>query len=75
MIGTDVVWSAADSLSNGADSPSTGGTVVYLAPGFLVMPVRDLLLKVSLDLPAVRLLNGSQTVGPQVGLMLAYDIK
>ncbi|HEY7958133.1 MAG TPA: hypothetical protein VII38_22685 [Polyangia bacterium] len=74
VLGADVTWTAPDTLSSGGDSPSTGGTVVYLAPGLLWSPVTDLLVRVNVDVPVVRVLDGTQDVGPQVMLSVAYDI-
>lgn len=72
-LGADVTWVVPDTLANGSDAPSTGGTVGYLALGALASPLTDLLIRVTVDVPIVRVLDGVQNVGPQVSLSVAYD--
>ena len=75
VLGADVVWQDSDTLENGVASPNTGGTVGYLAPSFVATPWMDLLIKVTVDVPVLYGLNGNQSVGPQVSLLVAYDFK
>jgi len=74
-LGGDVVWQQADTLPNGAAAPSTGGVVGYFAPALLASPLRDLLIRVVVDVPIASHLYGTQTVGPQVALSIAYDVR
>lgn len=75
VLGADITWAAPDTLPSGAASPSTGGLVGYVAPALLVSPRTDLLIRLVVDVPVVRVLYGEQSVGPQVALSLAYDIR
>jgi hypothetical protein len=75
VLGLDNAFAQPDTLPNGADSPSTGGEVLYVAPALLAMPRQDLLLRIAVDVPAVTALHGTQTVGTQVVVSLAYDAK
>jgi hypothetical protein len=75
VLGADVVWQEADTLQNGKASPNSGGTIGYLAPALVFMPVMDLLVKATVDVPVLYGLNGTQSFGPQVSLLLAYDFK
>jgi hypothetical protein len=71
--GVDWSWQDSDKLGNGVPMPNTGGFAGYVMLGVLVNPWRDLLLRAVVDAPIVTMLNGKQTVGPQVVLQLAYD--
>lgn len=73
QLGADLLWQRPDTLGNGNFVPNTGGTTVYLAGGLLGNPWRDLLLRLVVDAPVVQALRGTQSVGPQVTLQVAYD--
>jgi hypothetical protein len=73
-VGADVAWQQPDRLPNNHDAPSTGGTVLYVAPALLVSPATDWLIRLVVDVPAVAALYGTQTVGTQVALSIAYDV-
>lgn len=73
-IGADAVWTAADTLANDNASPNTGGTVVYLAPALLISPKPDWLIRLVVDAPVIMALYGTQSVGPQVALSVAWDV-
>jgi hypothetical protein len=68
-------YTQADTLLNGNAVPNTGGTVLNLAPAVMAMPLTDLLLRLVVDVPIVHVLNGVQTMGTQVTLQIAYDIR
>ncbi len=74
VLGADGVWQQADRLANGNQMPSTGGVVGYFAPALLASPVRDLLVRLVVDVPVATHLYGTQTVGTQVALSIAYDV-
>lgn len=67
-------YTQADEL-NRVIVPNTGGTVVNLAPMFMAMPLTDLLIRLVVDVPVVHVMNGVQTIGTQVALQIAYDIR
>jgi hypothetical protein len=73
QLGADFLWQDADELVNHHDVPNTGGTTVYLAGALLANPWRDLLLRAAIDAPVVTVMNGTQSVGPQVVLQISYD--
>jgi hypothetical protein len=75
VLGLDNAWVQADTLPNGVAAPSTGGEVLYVAPSLLLSPRQDLLVRVVVDVPAATALYGSQSVGTQVMLSVAYDAK
>lgn len=77
QLGSDLRWATADSLPNGHDAPNTGGTVVYLTPGLLFTATRstNLLVRVAIAIPVFHHFDGIQSVGPQMTLMLAYDLR
>jgi hypothetical protein len=68
-------WEQADLLSNGNAAPDTGGVIVSVAPGVLVSPRTDVLLRLLVDVPVAQELNGKQHVGPQVMLSLNWDVR
>jgi hypothetical protein len=68
-------WEQPDLLANGNASPDTGGVIVTLAPGVLVSPRPDVLLRLLVDVPVVKVLNGNQQIGPQVMLTLNWDVR
>jgi hypothetical protein len=68
-------WAQPDELSNGHASPDTGGVLVSVAPGLLVSPRTDVLLRLVVDVPVAQLLDGNQHQGPQVLLTLNYDAR
>jgi len=74
-IGLEGHYTQADTLLNGNAVPNTGGTVLNLAPAFLAMPLTDLLIRLVVDVPVVHVLDGVQTIGTQVALQIAYDIR
>ncbi len=63
----------ADTLPSGADAPDSGGTVIHLAPSLLITPVTDLLIKLTASVPVIHALNGTQDMGTQFVLALAWD--
>jgi hypothetical protein len=73
QLGVDLLWTHSDTLSNGHAVPDTGGFTGYLAGGLLANPWRDLLLRLVVEAPALQLLSGTQSVGPQVALQISYD--
>lgn len=74
-LGLDGSFTLPDALPNGAPAPDTGGTMIGFAPAVLLKPLRDLLVRVGVSMPVVRALNGLQSEGPQLQLLLAYDIR
>ena len=75
QLGVDGVWLAADRFGDGRVAPDTGGTALYAAIGLLGRVRSDLLLRMLVDVPAVLVLDGHQTVGSQVSLSLSYDFR
>jgi hypothetical protein len=75
QVGFDGAWQAADRFSDGGVARDTGGTAVYAAIGLVGRIHSDLLIRALVDVPAVLALNGHQTVGPQVGVSVSYDIR
>jgi hypothetical protein len=73
--GIDGHYHDPDTLTNGNAVPNTGGTVLNLAPTMMVMPLTDLLIRLVIDVPVLHALYGVQTVGPQISLSIAYDIR
>ncbi len=73
QIGADFLWAQSDTLANQHGVPNTGGTVGYLAVGFLANPWRDLLIRLVADAPLLTALNGTQTIGPQIVAQVSYD--
>jgi hypothetical protein len=75
QVGVDGVWLAADGFGDGRVAPDTGGTALYAAIGLLGRVRTDLLRRALVDVPAVLVLDGQQTVGAQVSLSLSYDFR
>ncbi len=73
QLGADLLWEHADILGNGATVPNSGGTTGFLVGALLVNPWRDLLLRAVVDAPVITVMQGTQSVGPQVTLQVAYD--
>lgn len=73
QLGADLLWTHSDTLSNGHAVPDTGGFTGYLAGGLLGSPWRDLLLRLVVEAPALQLLRGTQSTGPQVSFQVSYD--
>jgi hypothetical protein len=73
QLGADLLWERADYLGNGNLVPNSGGTTGFLVGAFLANPWRDLLLRVVVDAPVITVMQGTQSVGPQVTLQVAYD--
>jgi len=74
QLGANLHYLTADALSNGAPAPNTGGFVAAIAPGLLINPWRDLLLRVAVEVPVYQSMNGVQSLGPQGVLAISYDI-
>jgi hypothetical protein len=74
-LGVDAIWSQADSLQNRHDAPNTGGFALHLTPGILITPRTDLLLRLAVEIPAVQVLNGIQSEGPQAIFSIVYDVR
>jgi hypothetical protein len=74
QLGVDLRYSWVDTLPNGAGASDTGGFVTALAPGLLINPWRDLLIRVAAEVPVAQALRGVQSLGPQGVLSLSYDI-
>jgi hypothetical protein len=75
QLGVDGGWTQPDQLSNGRAAPDTGGVIVSLAPGLVVSPRVDLLLRLVVGVPVVQVLDGRQQQGTQVMLTLNYDVR
>ena len=73
QVGADLLWERADYLGNGNLVPNSGGTTGFLVGALLVNPWRDLLLRLVVDAPVITVMQGTQSVGPQVTLQVAYD--
>lgn len=74
QMGVNLRYGWADVLPNGADSPDSGGFTFGVAPAVLVNPWRDLLLRLTAEVPVAQALRGSQSLGPQFVLSVAYDV-
>ena len=75
-IGFDFRWAESDRLASGQAAPHTGGSLLDFSPGVLVTPLRSGNLQIGCraGVPIVQALHGAQRMGPQVTLMVAYDI-
>jgi hypothetical protein len=74
-LGFDGSWIQPDELQNGHAAPNTGGVLVALAPGVLVAPRTDVVLRLIIDVPVVQELYGQQQVGVQTTLTLNWDVR
>jgi hypothetical protein len=74
-LGLNGSWAQSDELANGHAAPDTGGVIVSVAPGLLVAPRTDLLLRLMVDVPVAQVLDGRQHQGPQVMLTFNYDVR
>jgi hypothetical protein len=74
QLGVQLRYTFADQLPNHADAPNTGGFLLALAPAVLYNPWRDLLFRVSMEIPVVQSLNGVQSLGTQLVFTVSYDI-
>jgi len=73
QLGADLRYQWADVLDSGGAAPNTGGFIAALTPGALFNPWRDLLLRVSVEVPIYQALRGTQSNAPQLVLSVAYD--
>jgi len=73
LLGAQALHRRPDSLANGADSPSTGGTVLGVTPGFLIAPTTAMVIRVGATIPVVQALYGRQHEGPQGLAAMSYD--
>jgi hypothetical protein len=59
----------------GIDDPDSGGTIIFIAPGFIYTLLPDLLLNATVKLPAIDALTGDHSEGPIFNIGLTYDFK
>jgi hypothetical protein len=74
QMGVNLRYAWADVLPNGADMSDSGGFTFGIAPAVMVNPWRDLLFRLTAEVPLVQALNGHQSLGPQLVFSIAYDI-
>lgn len=60
---------------SGVDDPDSGGTIVFVAPGFIYTIMRDLLLNATVKLPAIDALYGDHTEGTIFKIGVTYDFQ
>jgi hypothetical protein len=64
----------ARSYEDGRPERDSSGFVGFVSPEMLLSPMTDLLVVLSLRMPAVQALAGHHHEGPVVGVALAYDL-
>lgn len=72
LFSLDGRWKAQDQY-NGADDPDSGGLLVMATPGLVWTPLTDLIVNLSVQLPAIESLKGRQEedITPRIGV--TYD--
>jgi hypothetical protein len=60
---------------SGVDDPDSGGTIVFITPGFIYTIVQDLLLNATVKLPVIDALNGDHEEGTIFKIGLTYDFQ
>ena len=58
---------------DGESDPDSGGFFAFASPGIVVMPVEDLLLDLTVQIPAINALNGEHEETTAVRLAVTYD--
>ena len=60
---------------SGVEDPDSGGTIVFIAPGFIYTMVQDLLLNATVKFPAIDALDGDHEEGTIFNIGLTYDFQ
>lgn len=59
----------------GVDDPDSGGTIIFLAPGFIYTILPDLLLNATVKLPVIDALYGNHDEGTIFNIGVTYDFQ
>jgi hypothetical protein len=73
-LGLEGRTSEKDTFSD-IDDPDSGGTIVFVVPGLIYTMMQDLLLNVTVKLPAIDNLNGDHSEGTIFNIGVTYDIQ
>lgn len=60
---------------SGVEDPDSGGTIIFIVPGFIYTMVQDLLLNVAVKFPVIDALNGDHTEGGIFTIGVTYDFQ
>ena len=73
QLGADLLWEHADILGNGATVPNSGGTTGFWSARCWPTRGATSCCALVVDAPVITVMQGTQSVGPQVTLQVAYD--